>query len=121
MTPSPSWSIHRASWLAALTPEPLAAMSACSAASSVPTSADERPCTTTLDNAASRLPPSVPAPASSVPNVPGDVGSTMPNAPSTSRSACARASAKAMPASARPVSVSPNIAQAISAVVGGVR
>ena len=29
--------------------------------------------------------------------------------------------ANAMPASARPVSVSPNIAQAISAVVGGVR
>ena len=38
-----AWALSdSACWLAALTPEPLAAMSACSAASSVPTSAEVR-------------------------------------------------------------------------------
>ena len=76
---------------------PLLAMSVCNCVSNVSTWADVRPCTITLESAASRWPPSASAPASSAPNAPGDVPSTMPNAASTSRSACARASAKFMP------------------------
>ena len=87
----------RACWLAVPISAPLAAMSACRLVSSASTCADVRPCTTTLESAASRWPPSLAALASSDPNAPGDVPSTMPKAPSTSRSACARASANDRP------------------------